>query len=311
MNLLKNNWKIKLLSLFSALILWTFVMGNTNPLRSKMLRQIPVRIINIEKLESSNLAMADSEKEHLVDIKILAQRNLINNIEKSDIIAKAEILNFKEGLQTLRVKIDSPNGVTTESVKPRDINIKLEKIIELKKPVEIIFNDKLTEDKILESSITPSEVSLKGPRQLVEKCDKLVCFVNDVALVSKKPSNIKIIPLDKNNNEIEGLSLSKAYANVSVSVTAIKEVKIKLVTTGKIKKNYKLLKTEVYPDTILLNGDQKALEKLESVNTVPVDITDLEESKQDEVTLELPRGVLLNDKNRKIMYKIEITKDKN
>ncbi|MDO4593759.1 MAG: CdaR family protein [Tissierellia bacterium] len=309
MNFIKYNWKMKLLSLLSAVILWSFVMTNTNPLRVKQFKQVPVTIKNLDKLDSKGFTIIDQDEKPVVDLVAKAPRSKIYSLEISDVVASAELSDLKEGIQSLRVNVDSPNDVTIDKVTPKEINVKIEKIIEVQKPVELNISDELKKDKIIESTnINPESITIKGARSAVDKVDKLVCTVNDINIVNEGVSNIEINPIDKDGNIVEGVNLSQTFANVSISVSATKEVKINLNTKGKLNSNLKLIKKEVVPDKVLLKGEQQALLNVESVDTEAVDLSKIKANTQNTIGLQLPDGVVLNDPDKQIIYNIEVKK---
>ena len=51
MDKFKNNTKIKLISLLSALLLWLYVMAVVDPEETKLFEDVPIVITNIDELE--------------------------------------------------------------------------------------------------------------------------------------------------------------------------------------------------------------------------------------------------------------------
>ncbi|MDU7905431.1 MAG: hypothetical protein E7J33_07725, partial [Peptostreptococcaceae bacterium] len=68
-NKLKNNTKIKLISLLSALVLWLYVMTVEDPVETRTFSDIPITITNISMLEDRGLTIYPKE-ELLADIAI-------------------------------------------------------------------------------------------------------------------------------------------------------------------------------------------------------------------------------------------------
>ena len=50
-NKLKDNTKIKIISLLSAVVLWIYVMAVVDPEETKLFENIPVTITNLNELE--------------------------------------------------------------------------------------------------------------------------------------------------------------------------------------------------------------------------------------------------------------------
>ena len=56
-NKLKNNTKIKLISLLSALVLWLYVMTVEDPVETRTFSDITITITNISMLEDRGLTI--------------------------------------------------------------------------------------------------------------------------------------------------------------------------------------------------------------------------------------------------------------
>ena len=55
-NELKDNTKIKIISLLSAMVLWMYVMAVVDPEETKLFENIPVTITNINELNEKDLS---------------------------------------------------------------------------------------------------------------------------------------------------------------------------------------------------------------------------------------------------------------
>ena len=68
-NKLKENTKIKLISLLSAVVLWMYVMAVVDPEDTKLFENIPVVITNLNELKEKDLVIYP-EKEITTDIYV-------------------------------------------------------------------------------------------------------------------------------------------------------------------------------------------------------------------------------------------------
>lgn len=83
-NKLKNNTKIKLISLLSALVLWLYVMTVEDPVETRTFSDIPITITNISMLEDRGLTIYPKE-ELLADIAIKGNLSSLRPINKNNI----------------------------------------------------------------------------------------------------------------------------------------------------------------------------------------------------------------------------------
>ena len=58
---LKENTKIKLISLLSAIVLWLYVMAIVDPQETKLFENIPVTITNLDELDSNDFVITQKQ----------------------------------------------------------------------------------------------------------------------------------------------------------------------------------------------------------------------------------------------------------
>jgi YbbR domain-containing protein len=83
-NRLKNNTKIKFISLLSALVLWLYVMAVEDPTETKTYSNIPINITNIDMVEDRGLAINPNEK-LFADISIDANLSSLRRLNSDNI----------------------------------------------------------------------------------------------------------------------------------------------------------------------------------------------------------------------------------
>lgn len=139
-------------------------------------------------------------------------------------------------------------------------------------PIEIT---KLPQDYVVEGLPPSIMISLYGPRSMIQLLtgQKLTKTL-DLENVQKGPLIIQLTP-----EKIEvpaGVKITKIQPSkleLSVSKFIKKEVPVKLNLTGTPHPDFKLVDTEVLPPKILIYGSEETVEKVRSIETPPVDIS--------------------------------------
>ena len=86
LNRIKNNWKMKLVSVVLAIFLWNSVIVNTDPEVSRTTDAIPITIIGEAQLADKGLAIATESDEYLQSVKVtvLMSRSQAKLFDPSD-----------------------------------------------------------------------------------------------------------------------------------------------------------------------------------------------------------------------------------
>ncbi len=166
-NRLKNNTKIKLISLLSALVLWLYVMTVEDPVETRTFSDIPVTITNMSVLEERGLTIYPKE-ELLADISIRANLSSLRPINRDNIYIYGRLDDPKEGKNVVYLQANLPERVNKYDIKPNVITLDLEKVVKEKRSISV---DVEGEPKINIDNIETNKktVDVSGPRTLVNK----------------------------------------------------------------------------------------------------------------------------------------------
>ena len=92
-NKLKNNSKIKIISLLSAMVLWMYVMAIVDPEETKLFENIPVTITNKNELNERDLVIYP-EQDLTTNIYVTGKLSNLKKVTKDDITNL--VLSIKE-----------------------------------------------------------------------------------------------------------------------------------------------------------------------------------------------------------------------
>ena len=92
--IITKNWHLKLISLFFALLLWLFVMGEQN---SEVGYTVPLELKNLPV----GLVVAN-EVASLVDVRISGPRTLLSKFQPSALSMSVDLHGLKAGLTTFK-----------------------------------------------------------------------------------------------------------------------------------------------------------------------------------------------------------------
>ncbi len=291
-NKLKNNSKIKIISLLSAMVLWMYVMAIVDPEETKLFENVPVTITNKNELDEKDFVIYP-EKDLTTNIYVTGKLSNLKKITKDDIDVYGQINNPMEGNNEIYLKVSSSQRVNYDFKNPVMI-VTLEKIISEDKSikVDITGSGKNNVDNvILEDSI--DKVSVSGPRSLVNEVKSVVGTVKVNGKLDDFSQIIKLKPVDANGKVVEGVELEKDSANAHITLLTQKTVPItlKLSDNSESGVNY-----AISQNTVTIKGKKDIVDSINNIETQPVNLSEILPGTSKDIYLQVPNGITIETK---------------
>lgn len=303
-NKLKNNTKIKLISLLSALVLWLYVMTVEDPVETRTFSDIPITITNVNMVEDRGLAIYPKE-ELFTDISINGNLSSLRMINRDNIYIYGRIEDPKEGSNRVYLQANLPERVNKYDIKPHYITVNLEKVVNEKRSIklEVKGTPKVNIDTI---DTNRKAINIKGPKSLVNEVTSLMASIDIDEKSQDFSTKLKLVPINSDGDEVKGVTLEENYVIATVKLLQQKIVPVKLILEGENSGDIEN-KCTVNPSEVTIEGKKEVIDSISSINTQPIKVEDLKESDYIEVPLELPKGVKLSDET--VDIKIELDKN--
>lgn len=289
---LKDNFKIKIISLLSAMVLWTYVMAIVDPEETKLFENIPVTITNINELNEKNLIIYP-EKDITTDIYVTGKLSNIKKVSKDDISVYGQINSPMEGKNQIYLKVSTSQRISYD-FKNSVMIVTLEKLVNEDKNINISIsgNGKNDVDSItLEDNI--NKIMVSGPRTLVDKVKNIVGTVNVDNNLSDFSQSIKLEPVDYKGKVVEGVKLEKNSISANVTLLAEKVVPIKLNLSNNIESD---INYEISQNTVKIKGRKDIVDSIEYIESQPIDLSQLSPEIDKDVYLQIPNGIAVDKK---------------
>ena len=291
-NKLKNNSKIKIISLLSAMVLWMYVMAIVDPEETKLFENIPVTITNKNELNERDLVIYP-ERDLTTNIYVTGKLSNLKKVTKDDINVYGQINNPLEGNNEIYLKVSTSQRVNYDFKNPVMI-VTLEKIISEDKSikVDITGSGKNNVDNImLQDNI--DKVSISGPRSLVNKVKRVVGTVKVSGESNNFSQSIKLEPVDTNGKVVEGVELEKDSVNVNIILLTQKTVPItlKLSDNSESGVNYTMSQ-----NTVTIKGKKDIVDSINNIETQPVKLSEILPGTSKDIYLQVPSGITIETK---------------
>lgn len=305
MSFLKNNWKLKLLSLIGAIVLWSFVIASENPSVRLELRDIPVIFENENILNENGLVLLNDNRPK-VNITVRGQRSRIVNLTPQHIKISADLSEYDEGLNVLNLKYDLPKEVEMVG-EPDPINVDIQKILTKKFHVDVEINGKIKENYLLESTkSTPETISVKGPRSKVESISKVRAVLDGASLTKDVVVNLDLEALTKDGVKVDNVTLGQNFVNVNVDVSKTKDVKLTPSTENALEENLRLVSIEIEPENLMIKGTADKVDKVKEIKTKSINLANIIGSTTIDTDLDYPSDISPVNNDTKFKAKITV-----
>lgn len=299
---LKENTKIKLISLLSALVLWMYVMAIVDPEETKLFEGIPVSITNMDELSNNDFVIYP-EVDLTTDIYVTGKLSALQSISKDDIRVYTTINDPKKGNNGVYLRASISKGLAYE-FKPDIIVIPLEKVVEEKRSIDVVVEGKY-KNNLDTIQLEKDSVKISGPESLVKEVQKLQATLK---LDEKKESGVQkleLSPINGSGKVVEGVIVENSSVNANISLLVEKSVPINTVFDIS---NENIEKYELSQSNITIKGKKDIVEGITSINTKLIDLTLIKVGEPSLIELDVPEGIKI-DETTKITIKIDTIKE--
>lgn len=294
-----NKNVLKVLSLISAIILWSFVMSSENPSIEKEISNIPVEYLHEEILSNKGLIILDPV-EPTVKIRVLGKRNAINRTDWSKVKARVNLSQVSMEDSKVPIELDLPDGISLVQISDDYLYLTIDHYLTKRFTVTVEPIGEFPEASfsVLESSLSPGQIQVSGAETIFDDLEKVVIFPDLSTITDDMVLNEPIKLLDKDGNEVTGLKMSKDVTDYTIKLNQEKDVPVSYQIVGELGEGYELKSEKLSPEKVRIKGAKKKIDGIEEIKSEPVDISSFIQNMEVPLTLALPEGinVLSNDK---------------
>ncbi len=293
--MLNSNTFYKIISIFMAIMLWAYVIQATNPMKTQVISDVPVQLLNEDTLTSKGLALS-GEAVYTVDVKIKAKRADLTKISANDIIANADLFGYSIGKNYIPVTVSAPDGIAVVEVTPVKINVVIEELIEVSKKIRVHFVGQF-EDGIEAGQITtqPGEIQVSGAKSEVSAVAYIKADVNTSKLSTEGGTvQATAVAVNRSGDVVQNVRLSSAYIDVSAKLCEVKEVPLNVEITGEVAPIYEITELNM-PSSVKIKGTWEDLAGVDGLTASAIDISEVSNTSQIPIDIPLPKGVEFAD----------------
>lgn len=290
----RNKITIFLISFLLAFAFWLYVSLGEGPESERVFlvqltyRNMPQELTILEGFEK-------------VEIKVVGSKQRISTLRENNIIAYVDLSNLQEGAHNLPVNVELPSFFKVTEIYPSRVNVYLDRVIKVEKNIRVDFIGTLKPGLIIdEPEILPKTIKIVGPSKKIDTI-RDVSITIDLSTINSDVT-LTMIPKIKDGlgNEITNLSIDPSIVNVNVRIKTILSTKVVPVVpkfVGEISGDYGIVRVSIKPSIITILGKVEVLNKIDSLTTENINITNLKESKIFTTKVIIPEDIELKEEN--------------
>lgn len=286
----------KIICITLALILWFYVSYYENPIMTKTVRNVAVKVDNeqTKALRERGLSVY-SLSEEKVDVGVSTQRLNLAKVTNKSLSAYVNVSSIeKSGTYYLpAIVLCDVNVNATYYVKSENIKVVVEPIISGAFKVEPDIESTYVAYDTFE--LDTDEVVISAPESIFDKIGavktKTIKLEDETESITKE-----LVIYDKDDNPMDSKSIGCSPKKVDVKFKYLskKSVSVALKTSNGSK--HKL------PDenNIVIYGKPDVLAEISQISTIEINLSPFEENSEIKLKLDLPEGIRVKESDREI-----------
>lgn len=298
------------ISILLSLMLWIYVMGEKNPVQTRVIDNIKVSLENTDYISRSNLVLLPNQ-DYTISVTVSGRVKDLVTARSEDFKFEADMSGYiKKGDNDIPIKVKSlPRGIEiVESELPK-VKIKLDALSTRYVPVSVSVKGSAKEGyEHVKPLPKPEGVMVSGPKSYVDEVNKVVGKI-DISEIQK--STTKTIAVEAVNSEdklITNVSVEPKFVDVTVDVLPSKEVPIVVKTTGSLGEGLILDKVASKVSTVKIIGSKEVLDKIKAIETESFDISSIKDTVTKEIKLIIPKGISTQSDIKSVGVEFKVSK---
>lgn len=304
---------MKILALVFAIVIWLIVANVDDYRTTKQITGIEIEFVNGNAITEMNKVYEVPEGT-TIDIVVKGRRKVVESLSGNDFRAVADLSKMSV-TNAVMVEVSAISSIVARDLTITCINnsvvIAVEDKIEKQFPITVRTNSQVAEGMAVRTKMaTPNMLTVLGAESVVNAIENVVLDVD----VSGAQQSLTLygtpIFIDRDGGEIDSSKFEFDVDEVEayVEILPVKELTVRLHTTGEPKNGYAISSIDYQPTTIQVVGDGTDLARVEEIVIDDLDVTDIHADMETSINIldYLPEGITLVDENSEIMVKIVV-----
>ncbi len=305
--LITNNWGMKCLSVFIAVLIWLLVVNTNDPVVTKRFSNIPVEIINEDVLTKEGYAYEILEGES-VYISVKGKNSILGSMSDTDFVAYADFSKLSV-VDAVPIDVEAKRYQAQLEINLGSVNtmkIKRDELIDVNVPVNIVSKGEVADGYAVgKMTGTPNLVKVSGPKNLLSNAKEIRAEIELDGISSDTTTTAKPLLYDGNGELIDSsqLDMDTTGVYIDIEVWKTKTVDVNVDYEGEPEDGYVITSFDYEPKQVTIAAPDDVLKDIDSIDLPTISLEGEEKNyeKDFDLTQEtLPSHVILADSNTSV-----------
>lgn len=311
----RKDFIIKVCCLIVAFGLWLYISNIENPIKTTVIRNVKVNIINKDVLSQYNLVQLPKQS-YMVNITVKGATSDIYALKASSFKLEADMSSYalKKGTMKIPVEVkNSPSNISIINPESLWVKMELDNFSQKKVPVKLNIKGQAKNGfKTSTPLVTPSNVTVSGAEQYINYVTSVDV---DMDLTNEEKSidgTYKVKPVDISGNRVDYVSVEPNEVRIKITLDKDKTKYVPIEANIKSSKGKFPTGVSIIPESVSISGDEYRLKKIEKILTEEIDLNNVNSGGIVEIPLRIPEGIKVSYKGNvkvKITYNTVIQKN--
>lgn len=299
-----RNLALKILSLVFAILLWGYVIAEINPMRTKLITNVPVTFEGEADLRDRGLVVRGIRSQLLrsISVEVSAELTQYADLSASNLTAYVSLRDITATDEGHRARVVVLTNVgTVERWSPQYITLEIDNYATRSIPVQVQYDGTLPANYWAGMPQLSSEsVEIRGAAKDVSRVARAVCRVNLTDRTQSYNDALDVIFLDAAGEVVDSGYFIGEMPTVAVKLQVLpkKRVPVDLASAllgeDNLAVNYEIADSMTNPSTVEIAGPSELLDTIHSINLEnSINLAGRSESVLEQVPLKVPEGVQL------------------
>jgi YbbR domain-containing protein len=264
-------------SIICGVVAWLFVLDANNPVTERTIA-VEMEFVNFEEPAEKNLTLVSELGIVSANIKISGREDIVNNVIPSDLRLTVDFAKVTEK-GTSYITVDTPEceklGVKIEDYYPKEIAVSYDTRAEIYLPVRVDYDNALLKSGYEFVSVTaePDNVPISDFESALENLECICVDVSENGVDGSIDGDKTLRFIGRFKTKTGGdVTANFNTENITVQVDVAKRVPVKYTISGTPGEDHYFSETVVSSETVLVDGTNKELAELESIELGVIDL---------------------------------------
>lgn len=309
----KHDIVLKIVALFVAVFLWSYVVLTENPAKIAKFPGVAVEMTGMEQLEERGLMLV-TETEPKIDINVTGKTNDIVKLSASDIRAVVDFSDIQEASTYYMQPTVTVPKADSVSFKPQRLQFKVENIVTKSVPVKVTTMNDLSGDRLIDK-LTPSKqkITVRGAESVVATVDYALVTVDlqDISKNMAQTCRVSLYAEDDSLIDSPYVSAENQTVDVAVGLNHVVSVPLEVTLLPTAELSRDMVSVKIEPENVRVYGAKSDVDGLTAISLGSIDLNQVrDDGQQFTLTVKLPVGVKLME-GEPASARVTLTMDEN